>query len=63
MTSQVMERPSPLGYRRAMQATLPHPSVGALIRGSIILVRETRLAVRVLQERAAGIRRRLEQSR
>src|SRR5438876_441902 len=32
MTSQVMERPSPLGYRRAMQATLPHPSVGALIR-------------------------------
>src|SRR2546423_5940194 len=34
-------------------------AVGALIRGSIILVRETRLAVRVLQERAAGIRRRL----
>jgi len=32
MTSQVMERPSPLGYRRAMPATLPHPSVGALIR-------------------------------
>ena len=32
MTSQVMERSSPLGYRRAMPATLPHRSVGALIR-------------------------------
>jgi transcriptional regulator with XRE-family HTH domain len=32
MTSQVMERRPPLGYRRAMPATLPRPPVGALIR-------------------------------
>jgi hypothetical protein len=32
-------------------------AVGALVSGSVVLVRETRLAVQVLQERAEGIRR------
>lgn len=33
-------------------------AVGGLVRGSIILVRETRIAVQVLRERAAGARAR-----
>ena len=36
-------------------------AVGALIRGAVILVRETRLAVQILGERADAVRRRLEQ--
>jgi hypothetical protein len=38
-------------------------AVGALIRGAVILVRETRLAVQILGERADAVRRRLERSR
>ena len=34
-------------------------AVGALVHGSVVLVRETRIAVQVLRERAAGIRARL----
>ncbi len=34
-------------------------AVGALIHGSVMLVRETRAVVRIISERAAGIRRRL----
>lgn len=34
-------------------------AVGALVNGSVILVRETRIAVQVLRERAAGIRTRM----
>ncbi len=34
-------------------------AVGALVSGSVVLVRETRLAVQVLQQRAEGIRARL----
>jgi len=37
-------------------------AVGALIRGAVILVRETRLAVQILGERADAVRRRLEQN-
>ncbi len=37
-------------------------AVGALIRGAVILVRETRMAVQILGERADAVRRRLEQS-
>jgi hypothetical protein len=33
-------------------------AVGALVSGSVVLVRETRIAVQVLQDRAAGIRKR-----
>jgi hypothetical protein len=38
-------------------------AVSALIHGSIVLVRETRLAVRVLHERAAAIRARMTGSK
>jgi hypothetical protein len=34
-------------------------AVGALVSGSIVLVRETRIAVQTLQDRAAGIRARV----
>jgi hypothetical protein len=34
-------------------------AVGSLVRGSVLLVRETNMAVRVMHERAAGIRRRI----
>jgi hypothetical protein len=34
-------------------------AVGALMHGSVLLVRETRIAVRVLRERAAGVRARI----
>lgn len=37
-------------------------AVGALVHGSVMLVRETRLVVRIVSERAAGIRRRLGSS-
>lgn len=38
-------------------------AVGALVGGSVTLVRETRLAVQVLHERAAGIRSRMSAGR
>jgi len=38
-------------------------AVGALVHGSVLLVRETRLAVGVLRERAAGLRFRATQDR
>ncbi|MBS1913885.1 MAG: DUF2721 domain-containing protein [Bacteroidetes bacterium] len=34
-------------------------AVGALVRGSITLVRETRIAVQLVEERVAGIRKRV----
>jgi hypothetical protein len=34
-------------------------AVGALVHGSVVLVRETRIAVQVLRERAAGVRARI----
>lgn len=34
-------------------------AVGALVNGSVILVRETRIAVQILRERAAGVRARM----
>jgi hypothetical protein len=34
--------------------------VGALIRGSVLLIRETSIAVRVISERAAAVRARLQ---
>jgi len=34
--------------------------VGALVRGSILLIRETSIAVRVISERAASVRARLQ---
>ncbi len=34
-------------------------AVGALVNGSVILVRETRIAVQVLRDRAAGVRSRM----
>lgn len=34
-------------------------AVGAMVQGSIVLVRETRIAVQVLRERAAGVRARM----
>jgi hypothetical protein len=37
-------------------------AVGALVHGSTLLLRETRLAVTILQGRSEQIRRRLEQS-
>jgi len=34
-------------------------AVGALVSGSLVLVRETRIAVQTLQDRAAGVRARV----
>jgi hypothetical protein len=34
-------------------------AVGALVRGSIMLVRETNLAVTVMHDRITGVRRRI----